>query len=62
MKKIKKILSGSMTAASILIIIMALGVVDATDLTLMPFVAMLAAGAWIAHIFRKAERTAKKDV
>lgn len=56
MKKIKKILSGAMTAASILTIILALGVVDVTDLTLTPFIAMFLAGAWITHMFRKAER------
>lgn len=61
MKKIKKILSGLMTVASFLTIIIALGVVDVTNLTLTPFIAMFLAGAWITHMFRKAERVTKKN-
>lgn len=62
MKKIKKILSGTMTAASFLIIILALGVIDVSELTLTPFIALFVAGAWIAHVFRKAERKGERAV
>ena len=61
MKTVKKILSGAMTFASSIVLILALCTVD-MELSLLPIIIYFVALAWIVYSINKVGKGGEKDV